>query len=231
MDDRAERKRGEFLMATYLTDSSDLTSVANAIRIKGGTSAQMAFPAGFVSAVQAIPTGTTPTGTKSISITQNGTTTEDVAAYANAEITVDVQGGGGGKGFMLLDTITVSSDARAVNLDFSDYQSYDFFFVVEDVNLSASDWLYFLRNGSSPSGGSYAQSVQHHYGVCFMQIKTVPSKSGVTLSEVPNASGPSVTYNIISEACTNLYIYTYSESKTILAGSKFYICGGNYADL
>lgn len=37
-----------------------------------------------------------PSGTKQISITQNGTTTEDVAAYANAEITVNVQGGGGG---------------------------------------------------------------------------------------------------------------------------------------
>lgn len=44
-----------------LVDSSqldaDLTSVANAIRTKGGTSAQLAFPAGFVSAVEAIPTG------------------------------------------------------------------------------------------------------------------------------------------------------------------------------
>jgi len=37
--------------------NADLTSVANAIRTKGGTSAQMAFPNGFVSAVQAIPTG------------------------------------------------------------------------------------------------------------------------------------------------------------------------------
>lgn len=36
---------------------ADLTSVANAIRTKGGTSAQLAFPTGFVSAVQAIPTG------------------------------------------------------------------------------------------------------------------------------------------------------------------------------
>lgn len=36
---------------------ADLTSVANAIRAKGGTSAQLAFPAGFVSAVEAIPTG------------------------------------------------------------------------------------------------------------------------------------------------------------------------------
>lgn len=75
---------------------ADLTSVANAIRTKGGTSAQMAFPAGFVSAVNAIPTGVTPTGTKQISITENGTTTEDVTNYANAEITVNVQGGGGG---------------------------------------------------------------------------------------------------------------------------------------
>jgi hypothetical protein len=34
-----------------------LTSIADAIRIKGGTSADLAFPAGFVSAVEAIPTG------------------------------------------------------------------------------------------------------------------------------------------------------------------------------
>lgn len=37
--------------------NADLTAVANAIRTKGGTSAQLAFPAGFVSAIQAIETG------------------------------------------------------------------------------------------------------------------------------------------------------------------------------
>lgn len=36
---------------------ADLEDVADAIRAKGGTSASLAFPAGFVSAVQAIPTG------------------------------------------------------------------------------------------------------------------------------------------------------------------------------
>ena len=36
---------------------ADLTSVANAIRTKGGTSASLAFPADFVSAIAAIPTG------------------------------------------------------------------------------------------------------------------------------------------------------------------------------
>lgn len=36
---------------------ANLTSVANAIRTKGGTSAELAFPQGFVDAVDAIPTG------------------------------------------------------------------------------------------------------------------------------------------------------------------------------
>lgn len=37
--------------------NADLTSVANAIRTKGGTSAQLAFPAGFVQAIGDIETG------------------------------------------------------------------------------------------------------------------------------------------------------------------------------
>lgn len=36
---------------------ADLTSVANAIRTKGGTSAILAFPSGFVSAIANIPSG------------------------------------------------------------------------------------------------------------------------------------------------------------------------------
>jgi len=36
---------------------TDLTAVANAIRTKGGTSAQLVFPSGFVDAIDAIETG------------------------------------------------------------------------------------------------------------------------------------------------------------------------------
>lgn len=49
------------MAADKLVDSTqlntDLTSVANAIRTKGGTSASLAFPSGFVSAIAAIPSG------------------------------------------------------------------------------------------------------------------------------------------------------------------------------
>lgn len=71
---------------------SDLTSVANAIRTKGGTSAQFAFPNGFVQAIDAIPTGDTLI-TKTI--TENGTySAEDDDADGYSEVTVNVSGGG-----------------------------------------------------------------------------------------------------------------------------------------
>lgn len=71
---------------------TDLTSVANAIRTKGGTSEQLAFPSGFVSAIGDIPTGGTLI-TKTI--TENGTySAEDDDADGYSEVMVNVSGGG-----------------------------------------------------------------------------------------------------------------------------------------
>ena len=44
-------------MAEYLTNTTDLTKVASAIREKGGTSDLLVYPDGFVTAIQAIQTG------------------------------------------------------------------------------------------------------------------------------------------------------------------------------
>lgn len=44
-------------MADYKVTDTELTSIANAIRTKGGTQAQLEWPSGFISAIQAIPTG------------------------------------------------------------------------------------------------------------------------------------------------------------------------------
>ena len=45
-------------MAEYLTNTTDLTKVASAIREKGGTSDSLVYPDGFVTAIQDIQTGT-----------------------------------------------------------------------------------------------------------------------------------------------------------------------------
>ena len=44
-------------MANYICTSSEITSLADAIRTKGGTSASLTWPNGFISAVNDIPSG------------------------------------------------------------------------------------------------------------------------------------------------------------------------------
>lgn len=63
-------------------------NIALAITNKGGE-----VPTAFIEygdAINSIPTPAPPSGTKEISVTQNGTTTEDVVAYASAQISVSV---------------------------------------------------------------------------------------------------------------------------------------------
>lgn len=63
--------------------------IADAIRSKKGTSADI-VASDFPSEIMSIPTGTAPTGTKTVSITANGTRTEDVSGYANVQINTNV---------------------------------------------------------------------------------------------------------------------------------------------
>ena len=44
-------------MAEYITTDTELTSIADAIRTKGGTTENLTFPNGFVSAIEAISGG------------------------------------------------------------------------------------------------------------------------------------------------------------------------------
>lgn len=76
-------------MAKVLVTEAYLQDIADSIREKNG-STDTYTPAEMSSAIDDIPTGITPTGTKQISITSNGTTTEDVTNYANAQISVNV---------------------------------------------------------------------------------------------------------------------------------------------
>lgn len=79
-------------MADYKVTDTELTSIANAIRTKGGTQAQLEFPTGFVSAVQAIPTGGGVI--QPLSATQNGTYNPPSGVDGYAPVTVNVSGGG-----------------------------------------------------------------------------------------------------------------------------------------
>lgn len=74
-------------MANYLATDTDLTAVANAIRTKGGTSASLAFPSDFVSAINAISGGggydfSWPTYVTEVTIGANSVaTTQEASNY------------------------------------------------------------------------------------------------------------------------------------------------------
>ena len=86
-------------MAEYLVQDTSLTAVADAIRSKGGTSEALAFPAGFVSAIEAIEAGgggevtppTTPTDgkTRVYIHLEHGRTSPMLGVCPNGTVTVD----------------------------------------------------------------------------------------------------------------------------------------------
>lgn len=79
-------------MAKVLVSENYLADIADAIREKK-ESEDTYNPSEMADAIESIQTGITPTGTKQVSIISNGTTIEDVANYASAEITVNVPSG------------------------------------------------------------------------------------------------------------------------------------------
>ena len=115
-------------MAEYLTNTTDLTLVADAIRTKGGTTELLTYPDEFISAIQAIQTGTelqivvtvtsgaTVTATKG-SLSVNGTSVNGTCTLTVPEAgTWSVYATLGGQ---TSDTKTVSiTDTYAVSLSF-----------------------------------------------------------------------------------------------------------------
>lgn len=77
-------------MSEYKVSGTDLTSIADAIRTKGGTSASLSFPDGFVDAIDNIQTGGSSTLiTKNI--TANGTynaSADSVDGYSSVAVDV-----------------------------------------------------------------------------------------------------------------------------------------------
>lgn len=86
-------------MAEYLINATDLTKVASAIKEKGGTSAPLVYPGGFVSAIQAIQTGaplqiivTTSAGATVTATKDSKTVSGTADTSGNCTLTVDEAG-------------------------------------------------------------------------------------------------------------------------------------------
>ena len=95
-------------MAEYLAKSEDLTAVADAIRAKAGTNAQLAFPSGFVSAIQ--------------SISEAGQVVEIVPAQNTTQISVPIGVTGNKIALGISSNVSGAGDVeRVVSVSYSNF--------------------------------------------------------------------------------------------------------------
>lgn len=138
-------------MAEYLTNTTDLTKVASAIREKGGTTDSLVYPDGFVTAIQAIQTGTelqiivtvtsgaTVTATKgslSVSGTSvNGTCTLTVPETGTWSVTATLNG--------------QTSDTKTVSIKGSYAVALTFFSATITVNVNSGAIVTLKKGGTT----------------------------------------------------------------------------------
>lgn len=140
-------------MAEYLTNTTDLTKVAAAIREKGGTSDPLVYPDGFVTAIQAIQTGTelkivvsvasgaTVTATKGIKVVSgtsvNGTCTLTVPEAGTWSVKATHNG--------------QTSDAKSVSIT----GIYDVTLSFVSSTLNNNDWATIKEVSDKGQGANY----------------------------------------------------------------------------
>ena len=129
----------------YLVDGADMTTVADAIREKGGTTAPLSFPDGMVAAVRDIPSGGAD---PSLGITgaQVGQIAKITAVDTDGKPTaweaVDMASGGGAREWALLNSGETQEVVKTISVDVD----------LQEIN----ELLVFVRtHGSSDSVDSH----------------------------------------------------------------------------
>lgn len=138
--------------------------------------------------------GVTPTGTKQISITQNGTTTEDVTNYASAEITVNVSGSG-----YSVDDIAGGAPSGAITINATSVAQYAFYHKSGITSVSAPN--------CTSIGSTAFQDCSGITSISFPALTTLNDYSFQNCTGLTSVAFPSLTSDIPTRAfggCTNL---------------------------
>lgn len=137
----------------YLTNTTDLTKVAAAIREKGGTSDPLVYPDGFVTAIQAIQTGTelqiivSVTSGATVTATKGSKVVSGTAINGTCTLTVPEAGTWSVKATLSGQT----SNTKSVT--FTD--SYDVTLAFVSPTLNDNDWAKIREVSDKGDGANY----------------------------------------------------------------------------
>lgn len=216
-------------MANYKVSDTELTSVANAIRTKGGTSASIAFPDGFVQAIEDIPTGGGSTLiTKSI--TANGTynaSSDNADGYSSVTVAV------ASKLVTGTFTGTTAGAAMDISLDYSGngYPVAALVYPSDGPYKTGTAWyttvqksaigIYSMVKQEIGTTPSYSNAGTNDYGYVLAMFKS--SDSDPT-AMTDNKSANSVTYRNVNASATYADAVRFRSKNTMTV----YIAGTSY---
>ena len=140
-------------MAELLTNTTDLTKVADAIREKGGTSDSLVYPDGFVTAIQAIQTGTelqiiaTVTSGAVVTATKGSLSVSGTSVDGTCTLTVPEEG----EWTVSAELGGETSESNIVNV----VSSYDTALVFISTILNDNSWEAIHRASDAGTGANY----------------------------------------------------------------------------
>lgn len=191
-------------MAEYLTNDTDLKKVADAIRAKGGTSAPLAYPSGFVSAIQAIQTGIAPQLVVTVSAgatvtATNGSKTISGTADSTGVCTLTVPETGTWSVSATLGGQT--SDTKSVSITGSYAVALTFFSATITVNVDSGASVTLKKGGTTiatkTSNGTAVFTVTETGTYTVTATKNGQTKSG-SVNVVPSTTAYTLTIYFIS---------------------------------
>lgn len=198
-------------MAEYLTNTTDLTSVANAIRTKGGTTELLTYPDEFVTAIHAIQTGTelqiivtvtsgatvtATNGSLSVSGTSvNGTCTLTVPEIGTWSVSATLNG--------------QTSDTKTVSITDTYMVSLSFFSATITVTVDSGASVALQKDGATIQTKTSTGTV----------VFTVTETGVYTVMATKNGQTASGTVNVVSG--TTSYTLTLSFVSSILNDNEW----------
>ena len=193
-------------MAEYLTNTNDLTLVADAIRIKGGTTELLAYPDEFVTAIQAIQTGTklqiivTVTSGATVTATKGSLSVSGTSVNGTCTLTVPEAGTWSVKATLNGQT----SDTKSVTFTDSYTTSLTFFSATITVTVDSGASVALQKNGATIQTKTSTGTV----------VFTVTETGTYTIVATKNGQTTSGSVNVVSST-TSYALTLYFVSSTL----------------
>ena len=195
-------------MAEYLTNTTDLTKVASAIREKGGTSDQLVYPDGFVTAIQAIQTGTelqiivTVTSGATVTATKGSLSVSGTSVNGTCTLTVPEAGTWSVKATLNGQT----SDTKTVSITGSYAVALTFFSATITVNVESGATVTLKKGGTTidtkTSNGAAVFTVTETGTYTVEATKSGQTKSG-SVNVVSSTTSYALTLSFLSSTLNN----------------------------